>query len=135
MPHNSLPPEPGSAEQWLWHAEGDLALARTQAFSKFPIELLIFHAEQVVEKSIKAILVHFNASVPKTHNLELLMDVAAAYVEIPSEIRAAEDLTPYATIGRYPGDYEPNSEDAYLDAIAKAEKVILWAQNICKNNK
>ncbi len=133
MPRDSLP-EPGSAAQWLWHAEGDLELARKQDFDKFPIELLIFHAEQVVEKSIKAVLVHFNATVPKTHNLELLMDKIAAYVEIPSAIRAAEDLTPYATAGRYPGDYEPNSQDAYLDALAKAEKVLSWAHSICKGN-
>ena len=134
MLHDSLP-EPGSAAQWLWHAEGDLELARTQAFNKFPIELLIFHAEQVVEKSIKAVLVHFNAPVPRTHNLELLMDGAEAYVKIPLEIRAAEDLTPYVTVGRYPGDYEPNSDEAYSDALAKAEKTLLWAQNVLKGTK
>ncbi len=133
MPHDELP-EPGSAAQWLWYAEGDLVLARTQAFNRFPIELLIFHAEQVVEKSIKAVLVHFNAPVPRTHNLELLMDEAAVYVEIPSAIRAAEDLTPYATVARYPGDYEPNSDDAHLDALAKAEETLLWAQSICKGS-
>ena len=120
MLHDSLP-EPGSAAQGLWHAEGDLELARKQDFDKFP----------VVEKSIKAVLVHFNASVPKTHNL-VLMDKAAVYVEIPSAIRAAEDLTPYAIVGRYPGDYEPNSKDAYLDAIEKAEKVVSWAKSICQ---
>jgi HEPN domain-containing protein len=130
MPHDSLP-APGSAAQWLWYAQGDLVLARTQAFNNLPIDLLIFHAEQVVEKSIKAVLVHFNAQVPRTHNLELLMDEAAAYVEIPLDIRAAEDLTPYATGARYPGDYEPNSDDAYQDALAKAEKTLSWAKSIC----
>ncbi len=133
MPHDALP-EAGSVEQWLWYAEGDLVLARTQAFSKFPIELLIFHAEQVGEKSIIAVLVHFIAAVPRTHNLELLMDEVAAYVEVPPAIRAAEDLTPYATVARYPGDYEPNSEDAHLDALAKAEETLLWAQSICKGS-
>lgn len=131
MPHESLPP-PGSAAQWLWFAEGDLALARTQPFDMLPIELLIFHAEQVIEKSIKAVLVHFNAPVPRTHNLELLIDKAEAHVEIPAVVRAAEDLTPYATVARYPGDYELKSEDDYLDAITKAEQTLLWAKNICK---
>jgi HEPN domain-containing protein len=79
--------------------------------------------------------VHFNADVPRTHNLELLMDLAAVHVDIPSDVRAAEDLTPYATVARYPGAYEPSSDDAYSDALGKTEKVLLWAQSICGSDK
>jgi hypothetical protein len=51
---------------------------------------------------------------------------AGQKVSIPDYVREAANLTPYASVTRYPGDYEPRT-----DAIEKAEKVVLWAKSIC----
>jgi HEPN domain-containing protein len=45
---------PGSAEDWLARAEGDLALARAPLPQGAFYEDLCFHAQQAAEKAIKA---------------------------------------------------------------------------------
>jgi HEPN domain-containing protein len=95
-------------------------------------ELLCFHAQQAVEKSLKAVLAYLNVPVPGTHNIEAIIETLANYVEIPSEIREFDELTLYAVGTRYPGDYEPVSENEYREASAKAEQALSWAINMCK---
>lgn len=130
MPQDNQP-QADSPAQWFRLAQGDLALARVKLPENIPTELLCFHAQQVVEKSIKAVLVHFRVPVPRTHNLEMLMDLAAASVKIPDFVQDAADLTPYASLARYPGNFELQSEDDYHNAIVKADCVLSWAKTIC----
>jgi len=132
MPPSNLPPI-GSVERWLRFADSDLDLARTQLTGNVMIEALCFHAQQAVEKAIKAVLVHFDVPVPRTHVIEIVIDKAEQKVEIPKFVREAANLTPYASVTRYPGDYEPRTDADLLDAIQKAEKVVIWAKEICGN--
>jgi len=71
-----------------------------------------FHAQQCVEKYLKAILVSTKYSFPKTHDLRLLSNLcskAGVFVEIdPDQL---DQLTAYAIHTRYPGDY-PTFEEA-----------------------
>lgn len=130
-----MPPDmPGGARSfshWLRVAESDLALARIGKTADILPELLCFHAQQAVEKSLKAVLAYFSASVPRTHNIETIIEALAPYAELPVEIRELDELTLYAVGTRYPGDYEPVDDVDYLDALSKAEKVVSWAQSIC----
>jgi HEPN domain-containing protein len=52
-----MSPEPGSPAAWLRYARSDLALARVPARGEVLLESLCFHAQQAVEKSLKAVLV------------------------------------------------------------------------------
>jgi HEPN domain-containing protein len=58
------------------------------------IEALCFHAQQAVEKAIKAVLVHFNLSVARTHSIERLIDKVAAKVDVPHYVHKVANLTP-----------------------------------------
>jgi hypothetical protein len=49
-------PEPGSPADWLRYARSDLALARIERPAEVFLEMLCFHAQQAVEKSLKAVL-------------------------------------------------------------------------------
>lgn len=124
-------PDPGSAEEWLRFAQGDLALARTSSSDEVPIELLLFHAEQAVEKSIKAVLILFDVRAPRTHNIEMLIDTATTVVEVPAMVREAAKLTPYATAARYPGYSELKTDEDLVDALKLAESIVSWAKHTC----
>jgi HEPN domain-containing protein len=130
MPTNDLPPV-GSVERWLRFADSDLCLAKIQLSGDVMIEALCFHAQQAVEKAIKAVLVHFDIPVPRTHVIELIIDKAEQKVDVPKFVREAANLTPYASVTRYPGNYEPRTDADLLDAIQKAEKVVIWAKEVC----
>ena len=53
-----------------------------------------------------------------------------AGVDIPDSVRRAIDLSDYASITRYPGDYEPVSEAEVSHAIATAQEIIDWAEGV-----
>lgn len=61
-----------------------------------------FHAQQAAEKLLKALLALGGHDYPRSHDLELLLDLLASVeVQLPDELLAVETLTPFATIYRY----------------------------------
>ena len=124
-----MPPEKGSPQDWLIHAESDLQLAATGKSPKVLFETLSFHAQQAVEKALKAVLIANNVPSTKTHNIGTLIEMLPSNVVFPKELKEAAGLTVYAVMTRYPGDLEPVTEDEYLEALSLAEKVINWAKD------
>jgi HEPN domain-containing protein len=130
-PNKSLP---GSPQEWLNHAKSDLALARlgTTAEDVLP-ELICFHAQQAVEKSLKAVLLHNNIRFPLIHDLETLVEIAQHEgLTLPTWADEVADLTPYAAETRYPGHWEDFQENEVVSALDTAQKVIKWASSIIK---
>lgn len=84
-----------------------------------------FHAQQAVEKSIKAILAA--SEVPFPHDLEGLIErCAGAGIEIPVEIAEnAGLLTPYAVRHRYGG--EPPALVDRESSPRLADVAVAWA--------
>ena len=77
---NSIMPQdkhaPGSPEDWLARAMGDLALARVPLPDEGYYEALCFHAQQAAEKAIKAVYKKHDLTFRYTHDLgELLVDL------------------------------------------------------------
>jgi HEPN domain-containing protein len=94
-------------------------------------EHLCYHAQQAAEKAIKAVLVSRDVDFPWVHALEHLLNLCwEAGVPIPQSARRAIDLSDYASITRYPGDYEPVTEAEVSHAIAVAQDIIDWAQKL-----
>jgi HEPN domain-containing protein len=61
-----------------------------------------FHAQQAVEKLLKALLNHRRVVYPRTHDLEILLKLLTKTGLIPpAEICAALALTPFAVNNRY----------------------------------
>ncbi len=61
----------GSPEQWLRHAESDLALGRLGRESPDVLpEQVRFNTQHAIEKAIKGLLIHLGLPFPPVHDLE-----------------------------------------------------------------
>ena len=85
------------------------------------------HAQQAVEKAIKAVLVSAGIDFPKTHNLEFLHTLLPAHVPHAPILMQVYQLTGYSTIFRYPGDGEPLSRERHQELLAIAQEAVAWA--------
>jgi HEPN domain-containing protein len=127
------PPAPGSPEDWLRHARSDLALAQQRQVPEVLLAALCFHAHQVVEKSLKAVLVQCGVAFPYTHDLARIITlVKSGGLPWPEELEAAAALTVYAAGSRYPGPGGEITDEEYNQAIALAKDVLNWVENIVR---
>jgi HEPN domain-containing protein len=113
------------AGEWAAKAENDLKnAAHTLTLGeKGPLDTVCFHAQQCVEKYLKAALVLKNIDVPKTHSVANLISLLPP-ASRPTLSEAEQDrLTEYATVMRYPGDYEPVALSEARCAVALARRV------------
>ena len=93
---------------WIRKAEGDFRTGQhlLDEGKKEYVYGVVFHAQQAAEKYLKAFLVWHQIEFPKTHDIEVLLKLAAAAdAEIPEAMCEAADLTPYGVEYRYPGEY------------------------------
>ena len=112
---------------WIIKAWRDLETARRVATGERPFyDVGAYHCQQAAEKSVKAFLVHHGKHIEKTHDIEVLVDLAA---DIDPKLRqltdAADTLTPYATRFRYPNAIfavEPQP-DEYHEAFKCAKAI------------
>lgn len=122
---------PATPQEWLLHAKSDLKLAKLGLNEDVLPEQICFHAQQAVEKTLKAILLSRKVDFPFTHDLEELLDsLEAAKIEIPPNLSDVGALTPYAVETRYPGYWGEISENDVSEAVSFAEKAIEWAEEI-----
>lgn len=128
MPHEGR--FQGSPADWLRYARSDFELARVTRPDEVLLEGLCFHAQQAVEKVLKAVLIAKGIPPPKTHNIRTLLDLLPRDISPPQQVEDAASLTDYAVVSRYPGDFESVDEREYKQAIRLAETVILWAEGI-----
>lgn len=64
--------------------------------------VLGFHAQQAVEKALKALLVDHGWELRRTHDLQFLIEQAASLdIELPESLASASWLTPWAAELRY----------------------------------
>ena len=112
-------------ESWLTKARNDLTSA--QVLGTNPVPLLdtgIYHCQQAAEKAIKGYLVFADEHFPRTHDLETLINLA-----IPHEgsfvgwIDVARQLTPYATLYRYPGPVANPNRHQFDQALLQATQL------------
>jgi HEPN domain-containing protein len=91
--------------EWAQKADGDYAAAKFLALAPAPVyDAICFHAQQCVEKYLKAWLQEANIAFRRTHDLEELLDLILPAV--PAWARWKLDfliLTSHAVDFRYPG--------------------------------
>jgi HEPN domain-containing protein len=126
---NDRPP-PESPQAWLERARSDLALAR--AALRLPDVLLedaCFHTQQCAEKALKALLLARGIPFPRTHVVETLLDLlGASGLTVPANVDEALVLSQYAVETRYPGAWEPVSEQEARLALKVADHVLGWVE-------
>jgi HEPN domain-containing protein len=86
-------------------AENDYALAEIDSRSEVPFhDDVCFHCQQCAEKYLKGLLEELGLTVPKTHELDLLLTLLTPYhPKLRSTRRGLNFLTGFAVEARYPG--------------------------------
>ena len=119
--------------EWIRLAKDDLDTARLGTDLVSP-EILCFHAQQAVEKSLKAVLVDRSTDFPYTHDIEeLLTTLEESGVPCPVASPEANRLTRYAVLTRYPSLPEPVTIAEYLSSLQLAENIVQWAEDQIDN--
>lgn len=83
-----------------------------------------------MEKCLKALLVTQGREVQKTHDLAKLMALLPSRLRPSLEDSEQDKLTEYATVTRYPGDYEPISLTEARQAVRAARRVRREARKV-----
>ena len=97
--------------------------------SQVDFSIIGFHAQQAVEKLIKAVLTHHELEFPLTHDLVALHNILVD-AQIPNPFQKAEikRLTPYAETSRY--DLERDEILDETQAQAMVALAMTWATKI-----
>lgn len=86
-------------------------------------EIIGFHAQQAVEKALKAWLAHLGIDYPRAHSLGALVDLLVLHGHsLPPDLANADKLTPFATVFRY-DDLPISSSFDRMDALRLAKGV------------
>jgi len=115
---------------YLARARGNLVLAQQPKPEGAFWEDLCYQAHQAAEKALKAVLISRGVNVPWTHSIEELLDAMPPDLLVDDELRAAASLTFYGTTSRYPMTGPSVTEEKYQQAIAHAERVLGWAEQV-----
>ena len=87
---------------WLRKADSDLATASRVIAGEGPYDTACYHAQQAIEKSLKALLAYLGSEIPRTHNLEELGEAARrASPSLQIDIDSLAAITPFAVELRY----------------------------------
>ncbi len=119
---------------WLQRARSDLQLGRAALNTPGVMpEDAAFHAQQCAEKALKALLLHREISFPKTHAIEVLLDLLKTQgISVPKGVDEAFELSEYAVQTRYPGEWEPVSKTEARKAVERAALVLAWVESQVK---
>jgi HEPN domain-containing protein len=112
-------------EQWIILAEGDLKTAEDELSMSEPFtNSICFHAQQLVEKYLKAYLTFYGKPFRKTHDLtELINECIEFNKDFQNLFELDVDkLTQYSIDSRYPDDFYIPSLDEAKEAINLAKE-------------
>jgi len=123
------------AEQLLGLATDDEAALRAMVDVPAVTDAIVgFHAQQTVEKALKAVLAARGVDFPFTHDLRALMDLCdSAGFPVASHILDARRLTPYAVQQRY-GTSDPG-DVTRAEAASWARDAIAWARPLVEQSR
>ncbi len=112
------------AREWAVKADNDLKTAAhtLELGDECPTDTVCYHAQQCVEKYLKAVLVVAGVDFPKTHDLEKLTTLVPADARPQFSVEEQARLTDYATAARYPGWDDVSLAEARR-AVAVARRV------------
>lgn len=111
------------ARGWMRKGDSDLADARRTVGSDGPYDTACFHAQQAIEKYLKAVLAIEGQPIPRTHDLDELQRLCFSLLSL-ADLSALDldEVSGYAVELRYDADFWPARETA-SEALALAEKV------------
>lgn len=102
--------------------DDELVAERLAPMADVPDSGVGFHAQQAIEKYLKAVLALNEVRVQKTHEIgALLGQVAELGLDLPDGVGLALELNPYSVLERYPlaPESEPLDRATVLDLVAR----------------
>ena len=109
-------------KEWIDKAEGDYLIISKLKPQLEPAWGVCFHAQQCVEKYLKAILQENNHEFKKVHDLNPLLGDCTGFIpELQNHEEKIRDLSNYAVDERYPGCGASNKEAQ--EAILATEEI------------
>jgi len=118
---------------WLFRANEDIAVIE-KLFESDPelyASTICFHAQQAVEKFLKAYLVFHNIDFPKTHDLDYLL-LECNKIDARNFDIDLGSLTDFGVSIRYPDDFYLPDKDETAQYRGIALKVKIVIENIIK---
>jgi HEPN domain-containing protein len=114
--------------EWLEKAEGDYATAERElrARRRPNYDAVCFHAQQTIEKYLKAFLQEHGVNFPKTHSLIELLEIALPFdesLELQRELLV--QLERYAVRYRYPGESADKDEARTALRAARVVRIFI----------
>lgn len=111
--------------EWLARAALDLRAAEFEFTAQPPLTAdIVFHCQQLAEKSLKAFLAWHDRPFRKTHNpVEIGQQCVAVDATLEDLLRRAARLTEYAWKYRYPGEPDEPTAPEAQGALALAREV------------
>jgi HEPN domain-containing protein len=130
VPKNERRFKPEYAKTLLEIAQGDLESAEVLLMAaKGRKENIGYLVSQVIEKSLKAVIVHLNLPLPLSHDLGLLKE--RVHQHLPFD--AFSDLssfTEFATFRRYESSSMILEPEDLQASVEIAKQVLAWAQKV-----
>lgn len=127
-----MPPRDGRdlARVLLDRADDDITLVRHVVDDAEIADAIVgFHAQQAVEKALKAVLAAREIQYAKTHALGYLIGlVEANAIEAPAAVLNAGELSPWAVDFRYETDDEP-ALDRHATLVL-IDEIRAWARAV-----
>ncbi len=110
--------------RWLRYAGEDLITAETLLpLSHIPPRQVCWHAQQAAEKALKAVLIFLQIDFPRTHDLNVLRNLAPNNWHFKTAHPNLAKLTDWVSDARYPGNVpEPTKAEA-VTAVKHARTV------------
>jgi len=92
-------------EEWLHSALMDIRIIEKVLDDPFLTPIACFHAQQCIEKTLKAILEKEGREIPKTHDVIRLLGIIQEKQEIDIDVDLLQKVGELYIESRYPGDF------------------------------
>lgn len=92
------------AKDWLKSAESDLAIIKLIIHDESLTHQVAFHAQQAIEKSLKAIIEEYELGFIKTHSVRTLIGIVNTKLSIDADMDLILMLDQLYIDARYPGE-------------------------------
>jgi HEPN domain-containing protein len=128
---------PDNAEVLLRKAKGDEStVEKLLPDPTSHDEIIGFHAQQAVEKLLKAVLAYHAVPYPRIHDLTELVDLLRENkISFPVDLEEIDRLTPFATVFRYAElSAEPPRAFNRSWALELVRRVRAWAEALVQES-
>lgn len=115
------------SQEWLKSAYSDLVVIDSIVDNDIVTHMTAFHAQQAVEKSLKAILESKKITVPKKHDIRMLKKLVSEYIIIDDDY-ILDALNTLYLDSRYPSSFGLLPEGK--PTLDEAKEFYNFAQNV-----